>query len=319
MYKLIRFYNQNRNKIIKIILIIVLIIGLIQLLNYLVSVKNKNIQSGNIENINKITEENNNQLISNKSIISGQSITTSKLKKDTQVIDEFVKLCNEKQIDSAYDLLTQKCKDIMFPTVQNFYDIYYSKIFNGESRNYTLENWVGDIYQIKYTEDILTSGNLNNSKTIQDYITISNQNGENKININSYIESRNINRITKNKNLEITITEVEVYMDYEIYNLTIKNNSDNIILLDTSDDLNSIYLQDNKGMKYYFYNNEILDNKLLIKSGFTTNLQIKFNNTYTSNRKISNLVFSKLVLNYDEYKSLENKEEYQFYTYVINI
>ena len=98
MYKLIRLYNQNKNKIIKIILIIVLIIGLIQLLNYLVSIKNKNIQSGNVDNSNKIAEENNNQLVSNKSIISGQSVTTSKLKKDTQVIDEFVKLCNDKQI-----------------------------------------------------------------------------------------------------------------------------------------------------------------------------------------------------------------------------
>ena len=178
---------------------------------------------------------------------------------------------------------------------------------------------MGNIYQIRYTEDILTSGNLNSNNTRQDYITISNQDGENKININSYIENRNINKTTKNKNIEITLTEVEVYMDYEIYNLTIKNNSDNTILLDTSDDINSIYIQDNKNMKYYFFNNEIVDNKLLVKSGYTNNIKIKFNNVYTSNRKISNLIFSKFVLNYDEYKNTDNKGDYEFYTYAINI
>ena len=41
MYKLIRFYNQNRRKIWMTILIIVFIIGIIQLLNYLAKSNNK--------------------------------------------------------------------------------------------------------------------------------------------------------------------------------------------------------------------------------------------------------------------------------------
>ena len=55
MYKLIRFYNQNRKKIFKIILIIVLIIGLIQLLNYFAkNPQNKgNIQQGIILEMNR--------------------------------------------------------------------------------------------------------------------------------------------------------------------------------------------------------------------------------------------------------------------------
>ena len=89
---------------------------------------------------------------------------------------------------------------------------------------------------------------------------------------------------------------------------------------DTSDDTKSVYLLDNKDMKYYFYSNEIIENKLMVESKFTRNLQIKFSNSYSSDRKINKLVFSKFVLNYDEYKTLENKEEYNnFYEYRVNV
>ena len=47
MYNLIRFYNQNRKKIIKIILVIVFIIGLIQLLDFFSKRENKNEEVSN--------------------------------------------------------------------------------------------------------------------------------------------------------------------------------------------------------------------------------------------------------------------------------
>lgn len=108
-------------------------------------------------------------------------------------------------------------------------------------------------------------------------------------------------------------------MDYEIYNLAIQNNSNKDILLDTSNDTKSIYLLDGKEMKYYFYNNEIIENKLLIKGDFTNSLKIKFASTYSSNKKIKKIVFSKVVLDYEKYENLENKEEYKFYQINANV
>ena len=52
---------------------------------------------------------------------------------------------------------------------------------------------------------------------------------------------------------------------------------------------------------------------MLIKSDFTNSLQIKFASTYSSNKKIKKIVFSKVVLDYEKYENLENKEEYKFY------
>ena len=160
---------------------------------------------------------------------------------------------------------------------------------------------------------------MNTNETKQDYITIVQNNNENKLNINSYIERKIPNEVTEEDNIKVTVKSIDTYMDYEIYNLSIQNNSENSILLDTNDDTKSVYLLDSRDMKYYFYSNEIIANRLMVKSKFTNDLKIKFTNSYSSSRKISSLVFSKMVLNYDEYKNLENKEEYQFNDFRINI
>lgn len=318
MYKLVRFYNQNRRKIWMTILIIVFILGIIQLLKYLTK-ENK------LNNINKekntIIENNINQeLISDKSAVSGDEVSSTKLKNDTEIINEFIKYCNEKNINSAYEMIATECKDEMFPTIEDFYSIYYSKLFDGNKKTHIIENWSGSIYQVRFTGDILSTGNLTNNETKQDYITIVRENGEKKLNINNYIGRQSTNKITEYKDIKVTVTQIDTYMDYEIYKLSIQNNSENDVLLDTSDDTKSVYLLDGKNMKYYFYNNEILQNKLIIESKYTKDIQIKFSNSYSSSRNIKSLVFSKLILDYDEYKKLENKEDYNdFSMFKVNV
>ncbi len=316
MYKLIRFYNQNRKTIFRIILIIVFVFGIIQLLNYLSKLNmQKDIKQStlNTENSNSINKE----LISNESLISGTGVSSTKLKKDVSIINEFIDYCNKKDVDSAYKLLANECKEEMFPSIDDFYNIYYSKIFDSNKKIYTIENWNGNIYQVRFSEDILATGNLNDSETKQDYITIVKEDGESKLNINSYIGRTKKNRITEIKDIKVTVTAVETYMDYEIYKLSIENNSEQDILLDTSDSTKSVYLLDGNNMKYYFYNNEIIENRLLVKSKFKNEIQIKFSNSYSSSRKIEDLVFSKLVLNYDEYK--DNESDYNFFEFRVDV
>lgn len=72
-------------------------------------------------------------------------------------------------------------------------------------------------------------------------------------------------------------------------------------------------------MKYYFYNNEVIENKLMVKSDFTNSLQIKFASSYSSSKKIKHLVFSNVILDYEKYKDLDNKEEYKFYQINVNV
>ena len=108
-------------------------------------------------------------------------------------------------------------------------------------------------------------------------------------------------------------------MDYEIYDITIQNNTNDTILLDTNDDTKSVYLLDKNNMKYYFYNNELIKEKLLIQSNFKTNLQIKFDNSYKEKRNIESMIFTKMILNYNEYKDEKDKDKYNYYTFKVNL
>ena len=111
-------------------------------------------------------------------------------------------------------------------------------------------------------------------------------------------------------NVDVTVDKIDTYMDYEIYTISVKNNTKNSILLDTGENTKSIYLLDKNNVKYYFYSNEILKNKLIIQSQYSNSLKIKFASPYSSTKKIKSIVFSRFVSNYDKYKNIDNKEDY---------
>lgn len=312
MYNIIRFYNQNRKKLLKIILIIVFVIALIQLLNYLVKVNQENVESKNIiENALERTNTAKDALISNKSIISDTNVSEKNMETEINIIDDFINYCNNKDINNAYNLLTEECKELMYPTVEDFYKSYYSITFNNENKTYTIENWSGNTYQVMITEDILLTGKVNNSITRQDYMTIISKDGEKRLNINSYIGRKKINKITTKNYIEFVILNKDIYMDYEVYNFKVTNNSNNKILLDNCQNTKSVYLLDGKDVKYYFYNNEIIENRFIIESSYTNNLNIKFNRSYSPSRSVEKMVFSNVILNYDEYNKLDDKTNYK--------
>ncbi len=117
MNRIIRYFNQNRKKVYISLIIIVFLFGLLQLLN--VMAKNKKEEEKDTSGINEIMQ-NNKSIVSNKSAVSGTSISEKKLKKDTDVIDNFFKYCNEGNIENAYNLLTDECKEEMYPTIDEF-------------------------------------------------------------------------------------------------------------------------------------------------------------------------------------------------------
>ncbi len=317
MNKIIRFYNQNRRKIFITIIIIAFLFALLQLLDKSLEIKNR-YESDNMSKVENI--ENENILISGKSISTGEKISNLILQKDSEIIKKFIEYCNDKNLEEAYNLLTDECKEEMFPNINDFMNIYYMSFFNGETQYYTIENWSGNTYEINLVGDILSTGKVNDMKNKQDYITIVKQKNDNyKININNYIGRIMLNKQTESNNIIINIESKDVYKDYEIYNISISNNTNNIISLSMIEDSKAIYLLDENNMKYYFYNNEIIQNKLIIQNGFKNSLKIKFDNSYSSTKNIETLVFSKMILDYNEYKDLEDKTKYDFYVFKANI
>lgn len=329
MNRLKRFYDQNTKLVWSVIGVILVILLILQLLNdkakkdakKLQEQRNEIIANGNINSNNTNTSNYNSiALQSNQSALTGDKISSSQ-EKEIEKINEFFKYCNEQNLEDAYNLLTDNCKDEMYASQEDFENYYYKQILDGTKKNITVENWKDNIYRVKINEDFLSSGNYSTQNTTQDYITVEeDENNEYKLNINSYLGKRNINKETEANDIKIKVLEKDMYMDCEVYTFEVTNDSEKTIMLDALEYTDSLYLKDDNGMKYTFYNHELSKEQLTIVSKDTKTVKIKFFNKYNSTRRIKQVVFSKIVMDYDLYEEISDKYRYEnYYSFEMDI
>jgi len=283
---IIRFYNQNRKKVWNIVLVIAFAIILLQALNYYAKTnKNNNLERGDSSTQDAAIYQ------PSRSLVTGDKVSEKTFTKQYNIVNSFIENCNEGKPEEAYSLLSDDCKNLLFPSLESFINNYYNLTFN-KKRTYSMENWTQSTYRINMTEDILATGKSNNGIATQDYFTIVSQNGELKLNICKFIGSEELNKEKKDSNLQIKVLKRYKYMDYETYDIEAKNISGQKMLLDSLEQTDSIYITDKTGIKHPSYSNEIPENLLEIDSGLTTKLSIKFSNPYISNREIKSITFS---------------------------
>lgn len=295
MRKLRQFWNQNKNQIIRTIAIIAFILIIIQLVNYLVKKKNENGLSNIKQNKTDTSNKISNSLVSNQSAVTGQEISKEQLKSATTVIGDFVSYCNSEDLESAYNLLTEECKQQMYKSLELFRKAYYNDVFNGKKKICSIENWFGDTYKVNISEDILATGK-DSGYAKQDYITVKNINGEYKLNINNYIGCKQINKTTTIDNISMEIIAKNTYKEYEEYTFKVTNNTESTIKLDNINSTKTLYLEDSKGLTYSYYNHELTDQTLKVVAGQTKEITIKFYSSYVSTKEIRYIVFSNITL-----------------------
>ena len=301
MNKLIRYWNQNRMKIIITVIIIVFIVILIQTINAIL----KNTRHEENENKEKIVD----MSIPSESVISGEELPEETTQENVNIIKQFVDLCNKKDYETAYNLLTDDCKSQLYRTLDLFIENYGNKVFNTE-KTYNLELWQYSVntytYKVNYIENnILATGEIN-SNNIQDYITIIEDINGSKLNINGFIEKRNINKSQEEKGIKITINDRFIYNEREKYSITIKNNTDKTILLSEGIDNNDICLIDNNEIEYKSILNEVSSIDLKINPNTEKTINISFYKIYNLYRTIESVCFRNIILDKDNYKNDEN-------------
>lgn len=304
MMNLIRFYNKNRHAIWIVIVVIILIFGVMETLNNL----SKNNTKGESSSTSNSTTTYNKD---NYSIISGTNMPNEVTSQSTNIIDSFIKYCNEKDINSAYNLLSNDCKETLYPTEEQFKNNYVNKIFSSY-RMYDKRAWVNTnssyTYSIKITEDLLSTGGNKEDMSIQDYYTLVKENGEYKLNINSYIGKEEINKTKSENGIEFYVIEKKTYIDYEIYTIKVKNNTQNEVILDSKENTKTVYLTDTNNYNYVAFLNELSLDDITIKSGMTQTIKIKFNKSYNPKNIEKSIVFTNIILNYQEYLNNKNNQ-----------
>jgi len=309
MYKLIRIINQNKKQILIAILAIVFGISFIQILNKMAKDERE-------EKLNELKNNsfsyNSSTYNPNYSIISGESVSENTQSTVNTLIDNFMNSCNNGQVQTAYGLLSKDCKEQLYPTLEDFKNKYYINNFKTK-KEYSIQLWNTKnlTYKVELYEDVLALGKVERDNSIEDFFTIVKEDGQNKLNISGYVGKTEINKSETNKGITITANYKNVYKDYEVYNITIENNTENNILLNSNESTKTIYLKGQKGVKYTAYIYEINRNDIELNSYYKVNTNIKFNKKHTTDDSITSMIFSDIVLNADEYENVENKLEYK--------
>lgn len=314
MGKIIIWYNRKRKMIWTMILVIVITILLVQLLNYLsrVNRKNNTNQTNYIIENDTSTEYNSIKLEHDESVLTGEKISDQQ-GNTLKTIEQFVEFCNNNETEKAYNLLSDECKEQMYPTIDVFYNAYYKDIFTSK-KVVTVENWINNIYKVKYNDDSLSTGIYSENNIIQDYITLVIDNeGKYKLNINSYIGRNILDSYAEYNNISVQIKQIDSYMDYQEYTYVITNKSENTILLDDGTNINSLYIIDDNNITYSAYTHEISEANLKLAQGETKKIKIKYYSKFSSEKEIVKAVFSRILLNYEKYENLINKNYYNEY------
>lgn len=296
---IIRYYNQNKKSIWIIIIAIILIIIAIQALNSIVKNQNSNRV---VENTVKAEDYKNN--LSVDILLSDTDVREEK----ELIVDQFIRYCNAKEIEKAYNLLTEDCKKNIFPTIEYFKQNYVEKIFNTK-KLYSKEKFISSTYKVKLYEDILSTGNIDTS-TVEDYYTIEKEDGKTKLNISNYIGYKQINTTSKGNIIEVKVIGKNVYKEYEEYELEVSNLTNKTILLDSKENTRTMYLTGKNNVKYYALSHELLQDELMLKPKMTKVVFIKFTKEYNSNTTINDLIFSDIIKDYELYNTKESKREY---------
>lgn len=290
--KLRLFYYNNKQKIWFALGIFILICVILQILNY--AIKRNNQQ--------QVSETNEQNILTNKQytpsttapVVSDSKISETTLKEDTDIIAQFMDYGNSNDVEGAYNLLSQDCKNEMFSTVDRFYNNYFQSIFS-EKKSYDVETWIeynGNVtYRIKYLTDIMATGSIN-EEFIEDYFTVVEENDEKKLNINQFINKLQMNEEKSENGLDVSITNRYDYYDYVQYEFTFTNSSDKQITIDTKDNTETVYIEDTKGNEYTWFGNEIPNEYLTLAPGESRTFRIKFNKLYNPERLDKSINFT---------------------------
>lgn len=307
MLKIVRIYNKNRRIIWTWIIIAIFVIIMVNALNQMYLNNSKKLMEESAEQQVELNEtENPSEVVdyeeAAQSLTVGGAVNKEERNEIQGTLEKFIQHVTSGQIEQAYELLTEKCKKIEYPSIESFEKNYCHDL---EQKTYDFQSWSSTrdlyIYQVRYYNDMLSSGIDTTKRYLQDYITVQKIGEQYKLNINSFINSETIMKEYEKNQIKFKIHSVETYLDYEIYEIEVTNNRLKQIILDTREKDNSVYVKNNDGLNIDALLYENREDEFQVQPGETKKIRIKFNNTYNGNKKIVAIGFSDIVIDKDLY------------------
>lgn len=304
MKDLIGKYNRNRKFIWFAIGICVAVYAIIHIINAF-------LKQDLYEESNIITSNTNNKFYNTSySVISDDQIEEKYKESIANTIKEFINSCNENQVEKAYNMLSEECKEVLYPSIETFEEEYIKKVF-ASRRTYKIQSWITNknkyIYRVELIEDMLSSGNSTNAKKI-DYYTVIRNDDKYYLNIEGFIEKNDINKYNENEIAKISVLSEEVFMNYVYLNIEVENKTIETLLIDEGDKGDSVYLKDTNDIGYASFLFEEQEDNLTVRRKNKKEFRIRFEKEYSTNIKIKEVGFTDMVINYKKTNQESNQK-----------
>jgi len=319
--KWIRYFNQHRKKVLAICVIIVSFFLVLQLLNQNVKEKKrKEYENRLLANqmgqnlINQVGNPLANQIEEKEKVNAISGSTTVNIDNEATAIKQFISYCNEGRVTEAYSMLSERCREEVFQTEEQFRKNYYESKFQTKKVSDVL-SWMngayGKTYRVRLYENLLESGS-NEPIAIEDYITVDKVDGKYVLAINNFVGGKKIGKYSSNYGVIVQVNAKDVYTEYEQFSISVKNETDKNICLDPKETTDATYLigGTDGDVTYTSYIHELTEEVLVLKPGEIKTFMLKFNKAYTGKDTTKTIRFSNAILDYDEYKASEDKAKY---------
>ena len=306
----IRYINQNLGKVIGSILAFAFILLIIHMLNNWVKIDNEKKRQKKVYTVNDVLDVRT-QYVDAKDIENNNTSKYNLKKEDIEIITNFIDYCNNKEIQKAYDFLTEECKKTLYPTQKEFEEKYYKPIFTNK-KTYNLSYISSDnnlkTYKIEILDDILTMGKFDETKVHEELITVVKEETTEKLNINNFIKVEDINKTETTENLVLTVNKRYIYADYEKYEIDVFNATEDDLKLDPLDIKNTAFLIDSKEKLYFIDKNKTSDVDLEVYPFTNRKIVVEFDKKYLEGSIIKSIYFTSILY---KVENEEKKDEIQ--------
>ena len=221
--------------------------------------------------------------------------------------------CNNKDYQSAYDLISEDCKKEMFKEDLEEFKKYIDYIFDG-NKIYTIQDYSNKdniyVYQVTISEDIMATGmnNENSENVYKEKIVLKKENNGFRLSVGGFISNENIQYISEDDNMRITVENKITYYDKIIYKMKVKNKTNYTILFSKKKEEECFGISLDGELREEELDN-YSNNERYIPGGETKELQLTFNKYFDETEvKETKITFNKIRI-LEEYTGVEEKWE----------
>lgn len=215
--KIRRFFKKYK----KVIIFIIILWAIILLVNYALKNMPKDEKP-------KTTYE------PNISVMTDDEVPEKWQETIESTIDKFIQRCNNKEYESAYNMISEDCRQELYPTLNSFQKYVDAKFVT--KRSYSIQNFsnVGKqyIYDVNLMEDLMATGLTDKEFYYDEEKFVFTEKDKNlKFAIDGFVRKVNLNMFAEDENLKINIYSKNVFYDHETYKVTITNRSSHPIVI----------------------------------------------------------------------------------------